>query len=70
MIIQVCFVSTNLFPALPAPSLISSNYGGICTSQNGGDKAHPDPGMALQRPERPLGGSVTRAVLGYGQGSP
>ena len=36
MIILVYLFST--FPTLPAPSLISGIYGGVCTSQNGRDK--------------------------------
>ena len=33
------FRNNFLFPTLFAPSLICSIYGGVCTSQNGADKA-------------------------------
>ena len=33
-------MGNSLFPIPSAPSLISSIYGGVCTSENDGDKAY------------------------------
>ena len=35
-----CFLEYLIVSRLTGPSLISSIYGGVCTSQNGGDKVH------------------------------
>ena len=39
MVVSVCLSRCYLFPALPATSFIMCNYGGVVTSQNGGEKA-------------------------------
>ena len=56
-----------MFPALPAPSLISGIYGGVCTSQNGGDKAQTFVNTHLSGRIVELGKQVVRAGSITGQ---